>query len=263
MDAEHARTGPGSDPDSGAPTTESAWRPRLRSLFDGLLIVFGAFFAASLAVIAVGGSLVNAGLLADGGTATQLFQTALQFAVFMLVVAWAIRATDSRGLIPFRAPTRRETAIVAVGVVALFLLQLLLGVALSSVGISTGENQAIAADGRSATYFLLMVPISLLFVGPAEELLFRGYLQGRLRGAWGAWPAILLATLIFGLIHIPAVSGSLGQQFTYALIAGALGIGLGYIYEYTKNIVVPAVIHGGYNATLFFIQYLAVAGVIG
>jgi hypothetical protein len=32
----------------------------------------------------------------------------------------------------------------------------------------------------------------------------------------------------------------------------------GIVYEYTNNLVVPVLIHGAYNATLFSLLYLAV-----
>jgi len=46
------------------------------------------------------------------------------------------------------------------------------------------------------------------------------------------------------------------------LLAGVLGILLGYLYVKTDNIVVPAVIHGSYNATLFAGLYLGEIGLL-
>jgi membrane protease YdiL (CAAX protease family) len=105
-----------------------------------------------------------------------------------------------------------------------------------------------------------MIPVALFFVGPAEELLFRGVVQGLLRRSFGVVPGLLGASALFGVGHYLAISS--GSAWTYLLVAGALGLVLGAVYEYTENIVVPAITHGLWNAGLFVINYyIAVAGV--
>jgi membrane protease YdiL (CAAX protease family) len=86
--------------------------------------------------------------------------------------------------------------------------------------------------------------------------------QGRLSESWGQWLAIIAATVLFGLSHVPAVTGGFGAQLSYALLAGVLGVLLGYLYIKTDNIVVSAVIHGSYNATLFAGLYLGEIGLL-
>jgi len=40
-----------------------------------------------------------------------------------------------------------------------------------------------------------------------------------------------------------------------------LGVVLGYLYERTQNVVVPALVHGVHNAVIFGLQYLSAIGV--
>jgi membrane protease YdiL (CAAX protease family) len=84
-----------------------------------------------------------------------------------------------------------------------------------------------------------LLAISLL-AGFAEELLFRGVLQRGMMEWWGALPAWLLASLLFGLCHwiTPA----------YAAIAGLMGCYLGGLWWWRDNLLAPAVSHAVYDA---------------
>jgi Predicted metal-dependent membrane protease len=127
--------------------------------------------------------------------------------------------------------------------------------------VDVGTNMAVTAGAGNPGYLLAMVVVSLCVVGPVEELLFRGVVQGRLRESWGVWPAIFVATALFGLSHV-SVSGGLAGIAAYVLTATVLGVLLGYLYERTGTIVVPAVIHGVNNAVIFAGLYLGEIGVL-
>jgi len=108
---------------------------------------------------------------------------------------------------------------------------------------------------------LLMIPISILLIGPAEELLFRGVVQSRLRETFGPVGAIVFANFAFAPLHVFALQGS---PRALAVTIGALfvpGLVFGITYEFTDNLTVPALIHGLYNATIFTLFYVgATAG---
>jgi len=76
------------------------------------------------------------------------------------------------------------------------------------------------------------------------------------------WPAILAATALFGLVHAPAVSGGRAAVASAVVTATILGVLLGYLYERTENVVVPAVVHGVNNAVIFAGLYLGEIGVL-
>ncbi|MFD1641398.1 CPBP family intramembrane glutamic endopeptidase [Halohasta litorea] len=236
---------------------------RLQHIGEAILVIVGAYLAASLAVT-VFDPLVTAAVGGSASTnAVRIVQTVLQFVTMIAVVVGYGRLVDTERLIRAVVPSPRGVGVIVGGTVVLLGGQYLINRLLEAIDLSPGANQAVLAGAGDPVYYLVMIVISLLFVGPAEELLFRGAVQGRLRESWGAWPAIVAATVLFGLIHIPAVSGGFGAQLSYALLAGVLGIVLGYLYEYTDNIVVPAVTHGCYNGTLFAVLYLGEIGYIG
>ena len=84
----------------------------------------------------------------------------------------------------------------------------------------------------------------LLFVGLGEELLFRGLIQRDLAGALGWRWGLILASLMFAVMHLTWRSiPELGFVFLAGLILGAL-------YWKTKSLVAPIVAHGINNVIL-------------
>lgn len=90
------------------------------------------------------------------------------------------------------------------------------------------------ADGSFWLEFLaivVMIPI-------AEELLFRGILQGEIRRVAPAWAAVSLSAIVFALFHI------LPFQIAYVIIPALV---LALVYELTHNILIPIFMHMVYN----------------
>ncbi len=96
--------------------------------------------------------------------------------------------------------------------------------------------------------------IMIFIIGFSEETLFRGYLQTRFiegftrsYGSVGKLVGIIFASIIFAVVHLN-IEGFL------ALFA--MGIALGVIYEWRKNIYVVAFAHGVQNAIVILLVYL-------
>lgn len=244
--AEPSQDDPSTDGESGG-----IWR-----IAQSLLVVLGSFMAA-IAVTQWGtGAVVAIGLVAPNTPLFTVAQTILQFLGFLIGVVGFLAIAEEWDIIATEK-LDREAALLTVGAtLVLLVLQFALIYLFHLLGVSTGENRAMLPGQEDPTYFLYMIVVSLLIVGPIEELLFRGVVQGLLRKAFDAWPAILLASLIFGLIHFPAVQGTTEEALLYSGVAALLGVLLGYVYERTGNILVPAIAHGVYNATLFAIQFV-------
>lgn len=75
--------------------------------------------------------------------------------------------------------------------------------------------------------------------GLGEEMLFRGVFQDALRAHLPLWPSVLIAAALFGLVH--AVTP------VYVLLAAAMGVYLGWLYEATGNLLAPVVTHALYD----------------
>ncbi len=234
---------------------------------------YSLLFAPLRALVLFVGGLVGAGFavglwegtasalgVADGTTAFQLGRTVFQFAGFVAPVGLFVAAAGDRSLLPAGVPDRRQAAYAVGGFLALYALQYGLLAALGAVGITPVQNRAIDPASHQPVYFLWMILLSVLVVGPAEELLFRGAIQGLLRRAWGPWPAVVGASALFGALHFSVGAGPLPGVLAYVAIAFLLGMVLGIVYEQTGNLVVPALAHGLFNALAFGMQYLSVAG---
>ena len=79
--------------------------------------------------------------------------------------------------------------------------------------------------------------------GIGEEMLFRGVIQpavaGAIGGPHGVWLGLLIAAILFGSLH--------PITLTYALLAGLIGLYLGWIWLASGNLLTPMVTHGVYD----------------
>jgi membrane protease YdiL (CAAX protease family) len=82
-----------------------------------------------------------------------------------------------------------------------------------------------------------------------EEFLFRGALQTRLRRLWGPGWALVLQALVFGAWHLGLGFTDTGHTGVLPALASTLvhqavvGLGFGVIFERTRNLLAPSVVH--------------------
>jgi len=175
-----------------------------------------------------------------------------------------LRATGN-GLdyLRLRMPDSRALGIVLAGTFVLFAYRLAAIVAAQQVGLPLAGNSVTQlAEEGVLTSLLLLVPLSILVIGPAEELLFRGVIQSYLDGAFSRAPAVVLTSVLFALVHLPttwvATPDAVAVTVTLAILFG-LSILLGYLFVWTDNLVVPILVHGLYDALLFGIAYVTLS----
>lgn len=93
---------------------------------------------------------------------------------------------------------------------------------------------------------LALTGICIVILAPlTEEWLFRGILQPaiyrRVGDRFGAWVAIPVTGLIFGLVH------GLGAWW----VAGVYGVGIGWLSLRQRSLALPMLVHGVLNFTVF------------
>ena len=195
--------------------------------------------------------------LVDGESYTSegyLLLSSVQFMGFIIVAIGYVNWRDV-DLFEFSIPSLRGLAWIPGGFVLLYAVAYGLSVLIGLLNLDIATNSVVEIGRQDPQIFLYMIPISFLLVGPGEELVFRGVVQGLFRKAYGVVPAVLLASVFFGISHYLALAGE--GRVTYIAIAMGLGLVLGTVYERTENIVVPAVIHGAWNAMLFASEWYA------
>lgn len=100
---------------------------------------------------------------------------------------------------------------------------------------------------KDKPYLMLIFAFLLIVLVPfIEEVLFRGFLQNRLKKSFGVKVAIILTSMIFALFHFSASQswGNLELMISLFLLACFLG----YLYERQQSIWAPVVLHGTFNA---------------
>jgi uncharacterized protein len=84
----------------------------------------------------------------------------------------------------------------------------------------------------------------------AEELFFRGVLYLWMRQRFGYWPAILVSSILFGILH---------GDISVGVAAAVLGLVLAWIYEKSQSLWTPVIIHVLNNAAKILLLYLLLA----
>lgn len=87
----------------------------------------------------------------------------------------------------------------------------------------------------------------LLWIGPAEEIFWRGYAQHTLSGRMNPLTAMIVNTLIYAFVHIWA--------FNFMLFMAALICGLfwGWMYYHFKSLWPVIISHAVWDLTIFII----------
>jgi membrane protease YdiL (CAAX protease family) len=101
----------------------------------------------------------------------------------------------------------------------------------------------------------IMVWASLIVVGPCEELIFRGFVFGGLLSLFGTRHWLILACLssvLFAAVHLYyALTYGVASLIPFVdIIAIGMALAITY-YRSGGNLLIPALIHGVYDATGF------------
>jgi uncharacterized protein len=101
------------------------------------------------------------------------------------------------------------------------------------IGLATGF---VAWNPQLGTRALLTVaPLVYLTVAVPEEFLFRGLIQNTLAGRLPPGTALGVASVIFGLAHLP--------DPRYVLLATIAGVAYGWVYRRTGRVTAAAITH--------------------
>lgn len=248
----------GAEPVGDSAPEESTWRT------VGVATGLGILGVVLLAVFsAIGGALLFS--LALPELAVLGIATAVgQYLGFVGLGLWYLnrRGYDRDRILSYlgvRAPSLRELGLVVAGWVTILVLIIIVSIVVQAFLPEPAQNEGAAAFAEGSTELWMLgagVAFMFLVVGPCEEFLYRGIVQNRLRERLSAVPAILLASVVFASVHVVALSG--GDPLAMATTVGILfvpAIVLGAVYEYTRNLVVPSLLHGLHNSVILAIVF--------
>lgn len=251
-----------------APADKVAARPRLWPSFT----LFGIAIAVTLGV-AVAQSAVL--LIRRGGERFDSTQDVVEaFAEFLGTVPGLLMMSMTgislatmavlaarRSRTPWRQRLRLERGVgrwwvflpALIGILA---LGHVMAAAASLCGIEMGTTLTVLSKtfaSLSGLRLALAVAVVGVVAGTAEELLFRGFIQTRFQQRWGSVLAVLLCSVLFGVLHMDVV---------HSPMAVGLGVYLGYLAVRARSIRLPIFIHVA-NNTLALLSAAGAAGTGG
>ena len=115
--------------------------------------------------------------------------------------------------------------------------------------IDHNQPQEIGFTTLEHAYEYVLAFIALVILPPiAEELLFRGYLFGRVRERAGFVTTTAVVSIVFAVIHM---------QWNVGIDVALLSIFLCYLREKTGTIWASIVLHGLKNGVAYFLLFIA------
>ena len=95
---------------------------------------------------------------------------------------------------------------------------------------------------------LWVVPLGVIAAPIFEEFIFRGLIFGGLRRSFGVWPATLASAAVFAILHPPLA----------IVPVFVLGVCTALVYERTRSLLAPMIVHAVYNACVIGVPTLFV-----
>jgi membrane protease YdiL (CAAX protease family) len=168
------------------------------------------------------------------------FETTLYTFIFI----YAPLAIPVAVIIMHQQSSLKEIGITSKHIVGYIILSIPLGFLLGLGEYLTIRTGYLIPD-VSVENLLKLTLIMIFFVGLIEELIFRSILQTRLEQALNSREALLITSILFGLMH----SGY--GTFYEILYTGFVGLFIGFAFYKTKSLPFVAVLHGCVNVFLF------------
>jgi len=149
-----------------------------------------------------------------------------------------------------RMPTWMDIGLAPAG----FIIYLIISVVISMLAVAflpwfdSNQAQDVGFAGLNFGYEYVLAFITLVIIAPvAEEVLFRGYLLGKLVKIVPIWVAILSTSLLFGFVH---------GAWNLAFDTFALSVILSMMRIRTGSLWTPILIHMTKNAIAFYILFI-------
>jgi len=230
---------------------------KLKMLVGLLAWMFTSFILASLIVALVQWAVIKTGVawivLSD-----TVINTILAAVVYILTLAivvgvpWLVRkSTTSKEEIGLtRLPSWIDILLAPAGFVVYFIASGILTYTVTQLmpGFNSTQVQQTGFEHIVQQYEYLLAFVTLVVLAPvAEEILFRGYLYGKLKKYVPTWVAILAASALFGAVH---------GQWNVGLDVFALSIVLCSLREVTGGIWAGMLLHMLKNGIAFYLLFI-------
>jgi len=173
--------------------------------------------------------------------------------IIVLGVPWLLkrRRTNKQELGLTRLVSWLDIGLAPAGFVVYLVISVLLLALFSTLipAIDMEQVQQNGFEGIGQRYEYVLAFVTLVIIAPlAEEVLFRGYLYGKLRAKVPLWAAILLTSLLFAAIH---------GQWNVAIDVFALSVVLCILRDITGSIWSGILLHMLKNGVAFYFLFVS------
>ena len=216
-----------------------------------------SFVVASLLTIGVlwVGNALGIVIPITSAAVSNTILTAVVYALTLLIVIgapWLVRKirTTKAELGLTRWPSWMDILLAPAGFLVYIVLSWLFGNVADAIipWYDATEVQDTGFSGLTQNYQYLLAFVSLVVLAPvAEELLFRGYLFGKLKKHVPAWIAVVVASIAFGVAH---------ASWTVGVDVFALGLVLCTLRLVSGSIWSSVLLHGLKNGIAFYLVFI-------
>lgn len=227
---------------------------------------YGAFMAATVLVSLLQVVLMGAGVPLDGVNQV-LLSTVYAAAVYVLSIVIVIGVPY---LVRRRKTTRKELGIpdtpswmdlllpipayIVYIISSAILIALLMNI-LPGIDLQQAQQLPFTQSMLGSQWHYILAFLTLVVFAPvAEELLFRGYLYGKLAKVGPVWLAVIVSSLVFGAAHLWA--GGSDLQWLVAIDTLALGIILCLLRVFTGAIWAGILVHALKNGIAYYLLFI-------
>lgn len=228
--------------------------------------VYGVFLAMEIIIPLAVGVLIKIGVPL-GSVNSVILNTVLSVVAYILSLIVVIsvpflvkkRRTTLSNLGVNDWPTFLEIFISPFAFVAYFLLTMVtMSIASGVFSVDMQQKQIIPfSQSMLVTHWqFIMAFVVLVVLAPiVEELLYRGYLYGKLRNSFSIWLSIIVTSIAFGAAHL-WVGPNSPLQWAVAVDTFTLSLVMCATREYTGAIWVPIMMHMMKNGIAFYFLFI-------
>lgn len=173
--------------------------------------------------------------------------------VLMIGLPWWVRKnkTSRQELGMTGLPTWVDIIVTPAGFVIYLLLSFVILVVAKGLlpWFDSAQEQQLGFEALNFQYEYIIAFLMLVIIAPiAEELIFRGYLFGKLRSVVPIWLAAVVTSIIFGLVH---------RAWNVGFDTFALSIVLCALREITGTLWAPILLHMAKNGIAFYLLFIS------
>ena len=220
-----------------------------------LVWVFAVLYASQFLIALFFVKVLNLSQDVLNSNATQAVYSAVTYVVAIVVtifVPWCVvKFKTTRDELGLRGlPTWTDLLLAPIGFIVFMFVATILLAALQKIipGINWQQSQDVGFNNLITNSDFIVTFVMLVIVAPiAEEVIFRGWLYGKLRARIPAIPAILLVSVLFGIVH---------GQWNVGVTVFVMSIAMCVIRELTGTIWGGVLIHILKNGIAFYLLYV-------